>query len=162
MSDRRLSFTDMIMLCLGALAVGGSLVFWFVLIGKIDSGVINSYMNTLIICCAAIPAASAAVLWLIKKRESLASWLLCTGAAGLIATIITFIVKTIKDNAPDWSLFFPLLCCAVAGCALPSAISLLISRLIKYIVSKNQGRVKPKWSQQKKDILDMTHFDMQK
>jgi len=144
------------------LALGGSFVFWFILLGKIISGVIISYMYALVIACALLPAAAALIFWKLGRRESINQWLFCTVASGIVCAIVTFIIKLIFDGAPDWALLLPLICCAIAGCAIPSGVALLSRIAIRKIIIKKRNEIKPTWTSQKKDILDMTDFDTNK
>ena len=162
MSDNRFSLTDFAVLALGALAIGGSLVFWTVLLGKALTGVAIPYMYVLIVCCVLFPVAGAFIMRALGKGESMTQWLALTLICGGAACIVSYLAKTILDANFDGQLFFPLFCCAAAGCALPAAAALLSRRFIRKKLAKKRAKPVPTAKQQLSSVRSMTNFGKKK
>ena len=168
-SGSQLSFPEKIInyvtLGLTLLLLGGSFVFWWVIVRYL---IVSPYMladptqmRVLMISCAAFPAVVTAVQWLLRRKLDAERWLICMCISGALATLtITITQLIIRSVELSFSELGVIACCAVSGCALPSISFIGIRRLIERNRAKNTRTAGSDWAKVKRDVSSISDFDL--
>ena len=148
---------------LTVMLLGGSLVFWFVIVKYLA---ISPYyladpvqMSAVLISCASVSLAVMCVQWAMKKKISAERWLICMCVSGaLTAAFIAALQLWIRGVGMDGSYVPTLICFAVSGCALPSMLWLAVRAAAERLTAWHREVCSRPWERVRRDVLALTDF----
>ncbi len=151
-------------LALSMLLLGGSLVFWFIVLKYLllnPSNLVDaSQMSAILVCCAAVPLVVTVIQAALKRAVSVERWLICMCLSGAISSLFIVLyqlcIRHVSFTLPELP---TLLCFTVSGCAVPAVIYLGIRILIPKITPyfKPAGKyTRAEWESVRDDILSLT------
>ncbi|MBE6753735.1 MAG: hypothetical protein E7559_05215 [Ruminococcaceae bacterium] len=149
---------------LSMLLLGGSVVFWWVLLRHLISSPFNLadpvLMRLLLISCALCPLAATVVQKLLRRPINIERWLISMCVSGVLATLVVTFTKLVIWHQPfSFSDLSVMLCCSVSGCALPAALYMGIRWLLERFAEKSAVSAGD-WEQIKRDVSSLSDFDL--
>ena len=156
-------------LALTMLLLGGSIVFWWIVMRYLvlnPSNLVDSkQMSAVLLCCGVVPLIITVIQGIRKKPVDIERWLVCMCLSGAISAVLVVIYQVwIRDVLFSFGDFPTLLCCTVAGSALPSLIYLGVRWLIPVVkpyFKAAEPYNRSSWEAVKNDVLALCDFDVE-